>query len=54
MSNDLHKFLISQGTLSQLSCVKTPQQNGVSEHKYHHIVETAWTLLNSLSVPKEF
>lgn len=54
LSHQFREVLKTQGTISQLSCVETPQQNGVSERKHRHIVETARTLLLSSSVPKEF
>jgi hypothetical protein len=36
------------------SCTDTPEQNGVVERKYRHIVETACSFLLSASVPSEF
>jgi len=36
------------------SCTDTPEQNGVVERKYKHIVETACSFLLSASVPSEF
>lgn len=54
LSYKFHDSLKSQGTISQLSCTETPQQNGVSERKHRHIVETARTLLLFSSAPKEF
>ncbi|KAM7465035.1 hypothetical protein LguiB_012597 [Lonicera macranthoides] len=54
LSNHFLEFLKSQGTLPQLSCPDTPQQNGVAERKHRHLVETARTLLLSSSVPSVF
>ena len=36
------------------SCTDTPEQNGVVERKYRHIVKTACSFLLSASVPSEF
>ena len=40
--------------MQQISCIDTPEQNGVIERKHRHIVETAQSLLLSASVPSEF
>ena len=40
--------------LSQRSCPHTPQQNGVTERKHRHILETARSLLLPASVPSLF
>lgn len=55
MSRPFKELLVSQGTLPQLSCTDTPQQNdGVAERKHRHIMETTRALLLSSSVPKKF
>ena len=48
------QFLISEGTLPQLSCPGAHPQNGVAERKYRHIIETAQTLLIASFVPSHF
>ncbi|OMO85296.1 Integrase, catalytic core [Corchorus capsularis] len=53
-SGGLKEFLASQGTLLELSCTDTPQQNGVAERKHRHIMETTRALLLSSLVPKRF
>jgi len=54
-SRPFKELLVSQGTLPQLSCTDTPQQNdGVAERKHRHIMETTRALLLSSSVPKKF
>ncbi|XP_068640145.1 uncharacterized protein [Aristolochia californica] len=50
----LQDLLSSEGTIHQLSCPYTPQQNGVAERKHRHLVETARSLLLHASVPSEF
>ena len=47
-------FMSSHGILHQPSYAYTPQQNGVAEHKNHHLVETARTLLLRHKVPQRF
>ncbi|BBN67607.1 transposable element gene [Prunus dulcis] len=40
--------------LHQVSCLYTPQQNGMAERKNKHIIETAITLLTEASLPGKF
>ena len=47
-------FLSSHGILHQSSCAYTPQQNGVTERKNRHLIETAYTLLLHHHVPTRF
>lgn len=51
ISNPFKEFLKTQGTILQLSCSETPEQNGVVERKHRHIIETSRTQLISGSVP---
>lgn len=53
-SNKLYELLTSDGNIHKSSCTDNPQQNGVVERKNHHIVETARSLLLSVSVPSAF
>ena len=53
-SNKFFQLLALDGTIHQTSCKDTPEQNGVAERKYRHIVETARSLLLSAFVPSEF
>jgi hypothetical protein len=53
-SNKFCQMLALDGTIHQTSCTDTPEQNGVAERKYRHIVETARSLLLSAFVPSEF
>ncbi|RDX76901.1 hypothetical protein CR513_43059, partial [Mucuna pruriens] len=45
-------FMNENGMLRQSSCVDTPSQNGVDEHKSHHPMEVARALLFETKVPK--
>lgn len=47
-------FLISKGIIHQTRCVERPQQNGVVESKYKHLLETSRALLFQLSLPMKF
>ena len=40
--------------IHQSSCVITPQQNGISERKNHHLLEVARSLLFTAKLPKHF
>jgi hypothetical protein len=53
-SNKFYQLLVLDGTIHETSCTDTPEQNGVTERKYRHIVETTHSLLLSAFVPSEF
>ncbi|RDX67671.1 hypothetical protein CR513_53416, partial [Mucuna pruriens] len=42
---EFSKFLKDNGVVHELTCMNTPQQNGVAERKNHHLVEVAKALL---------
>jgi len=53
-SNKFCQLLALDGTIHQISCTYTLEQNDVAERKHRHIVETARSLLLSALVPSEF
>ena len=54
MSNKFQGFLQSKGIISQCSCTSTPQQNGVTKRKNHHLLDVVRTILLESSIPPHF
>ncbi|PKU76067.1 Retrovirus-related Pol polyprotein from transposon TNT 1-94 [Dendrobium catenatum] len=48
------RFLQLHGISHQISCPHTPEQNGVSERKHRHLIETTRTLMHTASVPYSY
>ncbi|PKU87215.1 Retrovirus-related Pol polyprotein from transposon TNT 1-94 [Dendrobium catenatum] len=51
VNHDFKQYLQINGIAHQISCPYTPEQNGVSERKHRHIIETTRTLLHTAAVP---
>ena len=54
INNDFKSFCSTFGILHQSFCPHTPAQNGVSERKHKHIVETGLTLLYQSHLPLNY
>ena len=54
MSEQFQSFMLHNDILHQTSCVDTPSQNGLTERKNRHFLETARDLLFQMHVPKHF
>jgi transposase InsO family protein len=54
LSNALHQVLAEQGTIAQFSCPGAHAQNGVTECKHRHLLETTRALMIASSVPPHF
>ena len=54
VNQNLSKFLQENGVVYELTCVDTPQQNGVAERKNRHLLKVTRALLFQMSVPKSY
>ncbi|RVW87252.1 Retrovirus-related Pol polyprotein from transposon RE1 [Vitis vinifera] len=54
VSNSFQNYMSHNGILHQTSCVDTSSQNGVTERKNRHLLETARALMFQMKVPKQF
>ncbi|KAL0449265.1 UNVERIFIED_CONTAM: Copia protein [Sesamum latifolium] len=54
LSNRCQSILLEHGIIHQKSCIYTPQQNGVVEHKHKHLITLARSLLFHASLPNKF
>ncbi|RDY02079.1 hypothetical protein CR513_14517, partial [Mucuna pruriens] len=50
----LFNFLKDNGVVHELTCVNTPQQNGVAKRKNYHLLEVARALLFQMSIPNVY
>lgn len=53
-SNEFNNYLKEFNIRRQLTCAKTPQQNGVAERKNRHLAETCRSLLHAKNVDTRF
>ena len=51
---EFQSFCSTHGILHQTSCPHTPKQNGVSERRHRHVVETCLALLYQPHLPLNF
>lgn len=49
---DMKEYMIANGIRHQISCVYTPQQNGIAERKNRHLLEVTRSIMFAMSVPK--
>jgi hypothetical protein len=49
-----NQFFINLGIAHHVSCPHTHQQNGTTEQKHRHIVETGLALLAHVGMPQKF
>jgi hypothetical protein len=52
VNQEFEHFLATNGFEHQTTCVNTPEQNGVAEHKNCHLLEVARSLMFTMNVPK--
>lgn len=50
----MHSFYSMHDIINQVSCVETPEQNGIVERKHQHILNIARTLKFRSSIPMSF
>lgn len=53
-NSNFQNFLTQKGIIHQISCVYTPQQNGVVERKHQNLLQLASALLLQASLPLKF
>jgi len=54
VNQNFSKFLKENGVVHELTCVDTPQQNGVAERKNRHLLEVTRALLFQTFVPSSY
>ncbi|KAL4303890.1 hypothetical protein GQ457_10G000190 [Hibiscus cannabinus] len=52
-SDEFFQYCSDNGILRQMTCPKTPQQNGVSERKFAHLASVSLSWLHDKSLPRE-
>nr|KYP36406.1 Retrovirus-related Pol polyprotein from transposon TNT 1-94 [Cajanus cajan] len=51
---NMHQYFLSKGIIHQTTCIETPQQNGIVEHKHQHILNVTRALLFQSHLPSSF
>ena len=54
VNQNFSKFLQENGVVHELTCVDTPQQNGVAKRKNRHLLKVTRVLLFQTSVPRSY
>jgi hypothetical protein len=54
ISKQLRGILVEQGTLAQFSCLGAHAQNGITERKHRHLLETTRAMMIASSLPPHF
>ncbi|GJZ59848.1 putative RNA-directed DNA polymerase [Tanacetum coccineum] len=54
VNKKLNDFFNDLGIIQQTSCVYTPQQNGIAERKYRHLLNVARSLMYQGGIPLRF
>jgi hypothetical protein len=54
LNNKFLSYFTQKEILHQTTCINTPEQNGISERKNHHILEITRSLLFQMNIPKHF
>lgn len=52
VNHEYKLFLALNGIEHKISCVNTPEQNGVAERKNRHFLKVARSLMFTMNVPK--
>ena len=54
VNQNFSKFLHKNGVVHELTCVDTPQQNGVAKSQNRHLLEVTRVLLFQTSIPRYY
>lgn len=48
----LQAYLTTHSIIHQFSCTSVPKENGLTECKHHHLLETTWALMLQANLPQ--